>query len=137
MSDVTFAQDIKLVLNRAAPDSLPDALRKIEIGSIFDVHEETIDVTALGAAVIDFTRDPLLVADRGVALIVQAVEVLTGAAAAGSRIVVPSTDAASATEVVLDALGQTLTFEGNVNTVRVRWLQGPATALSTDFAPTS
>lgn len=137
MATVTETEDIRKVLNQGRPDQVPDALRLIDFGDMLEAVEETITMDPVNA-VVTFGDDSLLDAakDRG-ALMVQAVEVLTGAAAAGSRIVVPSTDAASATEVVLAADGTTLTFEDTVTTVRIRWIPAPKAALSTKFAPTS
>lgn len=135
-STTTEAQNLKRELDKADPNTLPDALRKVRLGDLLAVKEETID-KGDAVATIDLTADPADADDRGPALIVQAVEVLTGTAAAGSRRIVPSTDAASATEVVLSADGTTLTFEANVGTVRVRWVKGSDTPLTDKFAPTS
>jgi expansin (peptidoglycan-binding protein) len=103
------------------------------MGTLLDPIEETVDISAAAATTINLATQSAAL--KG-ALLVQSVEVLTGAAAAGSRIVVPSTDAASTTEVVLSADGTTLTFEANVETVRVRWIAASKTALTTDFPTT-
>jgi hypothetical protein len=137
MATVTETEDIQKILNQGRADQVPDALNLIDFGDMLEAVEEEIDKSD-AVAVITLGDDTALDAAKGRgALMVQSVEVLTGSAAAGSRIVVPSTDAASATEVVLSADGTTLTFEANVGTVQVRWIPAPKVALSTKFAPTS
>ena len=137
MATVTETEDIQKVLNQGRADQVPDALNLIDFGDMLEAVEETITKAPV-SAVVTLGDDTLLVAALGRgALLVQSVEVLTGAAAAGSRIVVPSTDAASATEVVLSADGTTLTFEATVTTVRIRWIPAVKTPLSTKFASLS
>lgn len=137
MATVTAIEDIRTILNQGRADQVPDALNIVDFGDMLEAVEETITKAPV-SAVVTLGDDTLLAAALGRgALLVQSVEVLTGAAAAGSRIVVPSTDAASATEVVLSADGTTLTFEATVTTVRIRWIPAVKVALSTKFASLS
>lgn len=137
MATTTETEDIQKILNQGRADQVPDALNLIDFGDMLEAVEETITMDPVNA-VVTFGDDAAAAAALGRgALMVQSVEVLTGAAAAGSRIVVPSTDAASTTEVVLSDDGTTLTFEDTVTTVRIRWIPAPKVALSTKFAPTS
>ncbi len=137
MATVTETEDIQKVLNQGRADQVPDALNLIDFGDMLEAVEETITKSPVDP-VVTFGDDTLLDAAKGRgALLVQSAEVLTGAAAAGSRRIVPSTDAASATEAVLSADGTTLTFEANVTTVRIRWIPAVKTALSTKFASLS
>jgi hypothetical protein len=133
MATVTVNATLKSVLDEADPNKISDAFRDVAMGTLLDPIEETVDISAAAATTINLATQSAAL--KG-ALLVQSVEVLTGAAAAGSRIVVPSTDAASTTEVVLSADGTTLTFEANVETVRVRWIAASKTALTTDFPTT-
>lgn len=129
----TEVETIKKALNQADPNKLPDAVRRIELGDMLTAVEETI---AVSPAATTLNLESLSSVEKG-ALLVQSVEVLAGAAAAGVRIIGPSTATPSATVVRLSTDGKTLTFEANVTSVRVRFLPAPAVVTSTAFAPTS
>jgi hypothetical protein len=130
---VTEVETIKKALNQADPNKVADAIRKIAMGDMLDVVEETIAVSPAAATL---NLEALSSVERG-ALVVQSVEVLAGAAAAGVRIIGPSTATPSATVVRLSTDGKTLTFEANVTSVRVRFVPAPAESLDSAFASTT
>lgn len=123
---------IKTELNRADLNSLADMLRKVALGTMFEIQEyDTGTITA--AAAIDIP---------GGALLVQSAHVVTSGTAGSvghylpgnstSTPLLPPGGANTAVGIAsVAADGSTITFPNTVTRVILRYIKKPATALST------
>ena len=126
----TSIETIQTVLNSSDPDKLADATGMIDLGSMLSPISETITIAA--AATLNLATQSTA---RLAANVIQSVRVVTaGTAAVGPRAVTDAGGTATATVALLSADGTTLTFEGTVTSVAVKWLPVPALPLSTRFA---
>ena len=115
-----MAETLKSALNRANPNTLADAMAKVDFGTMIEPKTETV----AQAAAATITLDPP-------ALAVFSVRVTGGAAAAGVRTVTDAGGTASATVCTVSADGATLTFEANVTGAVVSYMPRSATPLDT------
>lgn len=126
----TVAKTLGDQLDRALPDRVADALRQLDLNRMFTKRDSTV----AGTGVATITLAPP-------ALLVQSVRVAgaggAGEAANGVRTAVADPGgAAGAATCLINAAGDTLTFEGNIpaaGSARVVYLAQPETALTADF----
>ena len=129
MSSTVIAVDtLTLELNKADPNTLPDVLRQVGLGTMLaGVVEKTITLSTFGTA---FTLSPP-------ALIVRSFRVSDatgGTAATGARLVGDSGSTPSATIAKLSADGTTITVEGTgALSAVVSYIPMPATAMSSTY----
>lgn len=127
----TATRTIKEVLSEANPNEIADALHELgNFGDICGVIDES------------FTNSPVAttvkLSQKAGAICFVDVESVAGAAgAAGARIVGSSVATPSATVCSLGTDGQTITFEGTVTTVHVRYIPAPTNAVTAVFAATT
>jgi hypothetical protein len=121
---VTSADTLKKALTRSEANTIPDALRLVDLGAMLDVGEyDTGTITAAASITLP-----------GGAMLISSCRVVTaGTAATGVRSVSDSAATPSATVASLSAAGTTITFEGTVTRVIVRYIKKPATDLTTKF----
>lgn len=115
-----MAETLKSALNRANPNTLADALAKVDLGTM--IEPKTVTVSQAAAATI--VLDPP-------ALAVFSARVTAGAAAAGPRMVTDAGGSVTTTVCKLSADGVTLTFEDNVTGAVVSYMPRSATPLDT------
>jgi len=142
---VTKTETLQEVLERAHPNDLADALRKVG-GKFFAAIKATfVGLTAAAAHDITNAAHKAAATVLGVTLetgenlpamaTTPMVRVTAGAAAAGPRIITDSGGTPSATVATLSADGTTLTFEGAVTAFVLEYQPRSTTALTEKFAP--
>ena len=140
MTTTSVVQTIKEVLDKADPNTIADAFRKMLFGTMMTPIDETITLAAVATTVNLLTQSTA----KKAALFVRSVrvtDVTGGASDVGDRIVsdaggTPAAKAALAAGVcTLSADGTLLTFDATILKVRVVWFPVPDTALTTVFAP--
>jgi len=112
------SETLKSALNRANPNTLADALAKVDLGTILDPKKVTVSQTSATT----ITLDPP-------ALAVFGVRVTGGAAAAGVRMITDAGGSASSTICTISDDGATLTFEAGVTGAVVSYMPRSAVAL--------
>lgn len=112
------SETLKSALNRANPNTLADALAKVDLGTMLEPKKVTVSQTSASTV----TLNPP-------ALAVFSVRVTGGAAAAGVRMVTDAGGSASATICTLSDDGATLTFEAGVTGAVVAYMPRSAVAL--------
>lgn len=138
----TIKDTIKAVLNEANPSRLASVLRRIKIGTMLTPISETITPT-VPAAVVNLVTDSVAkrAAQKIISCRVTAVPGGPGTGTVGPRVV---SDAAATPDACVGAIpgvvawsadGKTLTFDGIVTTVIIKWLPSPDHETSADYAP--
>lgn len=119
MSTTTVFESIAAILDKANPETLADALRRVKLGTILTPLKKTF-ASLTGAEVHDLTdaeHD-----NMPPVLMIIALNVTAGAAAAGARMVGDVGATPSATVVALSDDGTTLTFEAHVEDFVIEYI---------------
>jgi hypothetical protein len=119
---MTAILTLKQALDDANPVNIAGALAQIKLGTLLTPVEE----------VVSQLTSPTM--QLPAYLLVQAIQVRTGDAAAGPRILGGATATPSATVVAIDPVTQIATFNDNVLTVWVTYIPAPDKALTAAFA---
>lgn len=120
----TFARTNKVVLDQANPNDLPDILRKMALGSVYEqIAERDITQASSATTILSPPCIPGTLVCR----------VVTGTAA-GVRTVGDSGSTPSTTVVRCSADGTTLTFEAVNTVIRVSYMARPGGLVPLDLA---
>jgi len=116
MTTAGKSQSIQDVLNESNPNKLADAVAQAKLGdSLAGLAKTLTGLTAASSFDLTTVDDPDNAGEKlPAALIVSALRVTGGAAAAGVRQISDAGDTPSATLATLSADGKTITFEGDV-----------------------
>jgi hypothetical protein len=127
----TATQTIKEVLNQAAPGQLPDALRKVQLGTML-TPIKLVKTGLSSAASFDITSAAL--GSNPAALGIFTLRVTAGTAAAGVRMIGDAGATPSATVATLSDNGKTITFEDVATAFVMEYLPRPAADTTGAFA---
>lgn len=132
----TAVQTLGTLLTQADPNTLADALRKVDLGNMLQVKEYDTGTIAGTASIV--------LPEEALAVLSARIVTATTATKVGTYMVTPDTGvtkltAATSGVVGLATLGadrKTITFEATDATrVLVKYIPAPATALTEIFAP--
>lgn len=124
---ITVDKTLGGMLDDADPNTLPDALRQVKLGTLLSKQKQAISQPAANTVTLDPpAQGPATVAAR----------VTAGAAAAGPRLITDSGGTPDATTATLSDDGTTLTFEADVTDVVVDYQPASSADLTSDFPET-
>jgi hypothetical protein len=135
----TSTKTIQNALDNAEPGELESALQKIALGSMLTPIEETITLVAV-ATHVDLLTDSSAGKAAQQVIYCRVTSVVGGTGAAGCRQVFDASATPRAPAgggqpgvATISADGNTITFEGTVKAVLIKWLPVPTVATSTTF----
>jgi len=138
-STTTATDTLQNELDKSNPNTIPDALRKIKLGTVLTPLKRTFSGLASAAGhdltAIDGTGETAGANNpkRLAALCINTVRVTAGAAAAGVRMMGDSGATPSSTVGKISDDGKTITFEDTVTGFVIEYIPRSSTDMAADF----